>query len=300
MRKAELDAILERDTGPIEPHLRALAEERALPEVALVLCTGRIEEAAPALMAALEKAVRGEALGDSESRFLFRGLHILGAERRSEAFAPLMALLRRPRDEVETLLGDAITETLPGIVAGAFDGDSAALFAAIEDIAIDEFLRSSLLSAATFLAWDGRINCVEMARLLERFHAQEMAPPEDYAWVAWVDAIALLGERAFVEHVRSVFQRGLISERVMALSDFERAFAETERAPADPGRFERANRGYIEDVLVALGRFHHEPDDDFDDVWESNGSSINPWRDAGRNDPCPCGSGKKFKKCCLG
>ena len=25
----------------------------------------------------------------------------------------------------------------------------------------------------------------------------------------------------------------------------------------------------------------------------------NPWRNVGRNDPCPCGSGKKFKKCCL-
>jgi hypothetical protein len=24
----------------------------------------------------------------------------------------------------------------------------------------------------------------------------------------------------------------------------------------------------------------------------------NPYRDVGRNDPCPCGSGKKFKKCC--
>ncbi|HMM75552.1 MAG TPA: SEC-C metal-binding domain-containing protein [Gammaproteobacteria bacterium] len=23
----------------------------------------------------------------------------------------------------------------------------------------------------------------------------------------------------------------------------------------------------------------------------------NPMRDLGRNDPCPCGSGKKFKKC---
>lgn len=22
--------------------------------------------------------------------------------------------------------------------------------------------------------------------------------------------------------------------------------------------------------------------------------------DIGRNDPCPCGSGKKYKKCCLG
>ena len=27
--------------------------------------------------------------------------------------------------------------------------------------------------------------------------------------------------------------------------------------------------------------------------------AINPWRDVGRNDPCPCGSGKKAKKCCL-
>ena len=25
---------------------------------------------------------------------------------------------------------------------------------------------------------------------------------------------------------------------------------------------------------------------------------INPYKDIGRNDPCPCGSGKKFKKCC--
>ena len=26
---------------------------------------------------------------------------------------------------------------------------------------------------------------------------------------------------------------------------------------------------------------------------------LNPLRDVGRNDPCPCGSGKKYKKCCL-
>jgi uncharacterized protein YecA (UPF0149 family) len=25
----------------------------------------------------------------------------------------------------------------------------------------------------------------------------------------------------------------------------------------------------------------------------------NIFRKVGRNDPCPCGSGKKFKKCCL-
>jgi len=25
----------------------------------------------------------------------------------------------------------------------------------------------------------------------------------------------------------------------------------------------------------------------------------NPFKGVGRNDPCPCGSGKKFTKCCL-
>ena len=27
---------------------------------------------------------------------------------------------------------------------------------------------------------------------------------------------------------------------------------------------------------------------------------VDPFKDVGRNDPCPCGSGKKYKKCCLG
>jgi len=31
----------------------------------------------------------------------------------------------------------------------------------------------------------------------------------------------------------------------------------------------------------------------------SRPQSINPNRDISRNDPCPCGSKKKFKKCCL-
>jgi uncharacterized protein len=26
--------------------------------------------------------------------------------------------------------------------------------------------------------------------------------------------------------------------------------------------------------------------------------SVNPYKEIGRNDPCPCESGKKFKQCC--
>ncbi|WP_275531649.1 SEC-C metal-binding domain-containing protein [Magnetofaba australis] len=40
--------------------------------------------------------------------------------------------------------------------------------------------------------------------------------------------------------------------------------------------------------------FGFEDDDEFFPA-----PHVNPFRDIGRNDPCPCGSGKKFKKCCL-
>src|SRR6266850_1157957 len=50
------------------------------------------------------------------------------------------------------------------------------------------------------------------------------------------------------------------------------------------------------------------PDDDEsverdDTAWQPeppNVPAVNPFKGIGRNDPCPCGSGKKFKKCCLG
>jgi uncharacterized protein YecA (UPF0149 family) len=32
-------------------------------------------------------------------------------------------------------------------------------------------------------------------------------------------------------------------------------------------------------------------------AWQG-GTKVDPFKGVGRNDPCPCGSGKKFKKCC--
>lgn len=45
---------------------------------------------------------------------------------------------------------------------------------------------------------------------------------------------------------------------------------------------------------IASGHAAFSPDE----LLASHFASDEPMR-AGRNDPCPCGSGKKFKKCCL-
>jgi len=54
--------------------------------------------------------------------------------------------------------------------------------------------------------------------------------------------------------------------------------------------FEERGLGTLDDPVAAL-------------AWTAEGAGEpvrNPWKDVGRNDPCPCGSGLKFKKCCLG
>jgi uncharacterized protein len=80
------------------------------------------------------------------------------APRDTEACQPLLRLLRHPSDEVDYLLGDAITENLGKIVVGACDGEVDTLYALIVDRTIDEFIREALLGAVTFLPWEGRID----------------------------------------------------------------------------------------------------------------------------------------------
>src|SRR5438552_15298127 len=103
------------DLRPIEDHLHELATARELPDAAVAICTLRLPESGPALRAVLARAADGEALTEDDATLLFRGLYILGGRRDPQAFEPLLRLLRRPWDEVEWLLGDAITATLARI-----------------------------------------------------------------------------------------------------------------------------------------------------------------------------------------
>ncbi|MGB8400891.1 MAG: DUF1186 domain-containing protein, partial [Bradyrhizobium sp.] len=284
------------------------------PVLALGLCTIRIEESAPALRALLERAADGETLSDDEELLLFRGLYILGGARDTEACGPLLRLLRRPGHELDDLLGEAVTHGLARIAAGLFDGDTEALFDLIVDSSVDEFVRDALLGAATFLTWQGLIARERMQRLLIQFYQQRLAPDDDEAWAGWLRAIAMLGLRDLAPLVHSAWDEGRIPPFSFDHDEFEQDLADAEQMPDDIERFNDLNLGYIEDVLEALEWTDYADDieedvfdeefpfgDDLfaDDDWTPIEPVRNPLRHVGRNDPCPCGSGKKAKKCCL-
>jgi hypothetical protein len=55
------------------------------------------------------------------------------------------------------------------------------------------------------------------------------------------------------------------------------------------------NYGVVQYAITAL----RNPFDAWDAVWTTRRQPHSTFRHVGRNDPCPCESGKKYKKCCL-
>ena len=84
---------------------------------------------------------------------------------------------------------------------------------------------------------------------------------------------------------------------VTALSDWEKTLADNE----NPARLQQNFPELLAGINGCMGQFHalalaledaylkREQDTSFEDDIPT----------CGRNDPCPCGSGKKYKKCCL-
>ena len=90
--------------------------------------------------------------------------------------------------------------------------------------------------------------------------------------------------------------------RVFGRDDITRAYATGGQAPDwerfddpwaffySPEAFEQRQRDFAEADLY--------PQDD-EDLLPAEATYVRPTSKIGRNDPCPCGSGKKYKKCCL-
>jgi Protein of unknown function (DUF1186)/SEC-C motif len=282
--------------------LDALRDEITLPAEMVGLATIYAREIEPDIVATFERA-RTEELDRPSERLLFRGAHILGAARLKGGYRPFIALLTGPPDLVDYLLGDAITETLPKILAGMFDGDIELLLALIDNGKVDEWVREAALKALAFLAFDGWVDPVAAEEFLTRFEQQNAAPAGDAIWHGWMTAVAMLGLERLSARVYAAFEDGRIAKEFANESDYRELLAAAVARPADPARFDDEHLGYIKDIVEALEFFQTEDFEEADDRdllrWAADKPVRNPWRDVGRNDPCPCGSGKKFKKCCL-
>ena len=94
--------------------------------------------------------------------------------------------------------------------------------------------------------------------------------------------------------VARAFRSGYVDNEVLTFEDFQADLRVFRAAPDRRALLEERGLKPIDDALDALAVFEEEEEE------EPVKPAENPNRSIGRNDPCPCGSGKKYKKCCLG
>ncbi|WP_431268483.1 DUF1186 domain-containing protein [Dankookia sp. P2] len=289
-------------------HAFASAGE-GFPRAAMEQALSRWEAAAPPLLAALASFAEGRERGEAAASAALHVIYLAAQARERRAF-PLLLRLARDAEALDATIGDGLTEDFPGILAACFDGDLEGLLALVLDGAADEMVRHAAIEALTLLFATCVLPMARAEPVLRELHGRLLLAGEapDWVWVGWQQAVAMLGTRPAagggdgavprredrpLDHVCQGF-RGRPEGRPGARHRPAGAAGGAGRYAARRcrGAFRRvAAPAREEEVAKRAARAARAA--------VAPTTAVNPNRDVGRNDSCPCGSGKKFKKCCL-
>lgn len=312
------------ETEPMEINeiLRQFAESRDLPIEAIKAARTRREECVPAFLRVVEDAMAGKMATSDVGSPIFLVFHMLGEWRETTACGPLLRLLQCDPERVGKWLGDALTETAGRVLAGIFDGDSAPLREAILNPEANEWARDAVFDAFANLARAGAIDLDGAEGFLRDCFTELRPRAEHPVWMGWAGAVAELGLKELEPQVREAFDLGFIDPVYMDFDEFESDlnYAVKMRDEAAPPLLAFGDTVDEFDEWASLSGEEEDEEEDLDwlddleadtDLWGDGVATRvldeiarapveNPDRHVGRNDPCPCGSGKKFKKCCMG
>ena len=148
----------------------------------------------------------------------------------------------------------------------------------------------------------------EAARFLRTCYDEIIPQDECWVWNGWQSAIAFLGLVELKPLVEQAFARDFISDFWLEFHHFEK---DLQQAIDDPvALLRQSGREYslFGDTVEELSTWDcFRPKEPLKErkrvvretvLWQS-GTAVNRYKNVGRNDLCPCGSGRKFKKCCL-
>jgi hypothetical protein len=207
----------------------------------------------------------------------------------------------------ETLLNDAgemITEDYKRQLAGVCGGDLSGIKRLIEDPAVNEYVRSAALGAIKVLFLSGELERGVLVEYLRELLTGKLEEDEAAIWV-WTTAVKLVfitGAHELLREVRRAYELGLVDTFFVGQwSTFEKDMEEQRgRSLSYRPAHHETLLNHPADQLSSWVCFQSEEQKrpNAQPKYLSGGTPKRTQPKVGRNDPCPCGSGKKYKKCC--
>jgi len=316
-RQQLLELLGEAGSRPADEVIADLAyrEIGVGPGVLLAVVLARPDEFKDRLLA--ELALDGDqiearfsaARDDRHAYFLHTfSLYLLALWEEPRAFTPLVAYLSADTEAAFDQLDDIVTEDLHAIVARMYDGsDLGPLKSLIENADADPYVRSACLQSLQAMARLGKLPQPEVSAYFEAL-AGRLEPEPDAAFrTLFALALAYFQDDRFRPLIDRWLSEGLVDETYVSAEEIEDIY--------------RSDYADLNEELTRGERFHGlidylsewawftasdpselewNPDELESDSADGIGQPfVRDGRKIGRNEPCPCGSGKKYKKCCL-
>jgi len=271
-----------------------------LPRTALQQAASRWIEVAPVLLELLESITNGTDTSERSYCIIFYAIYLMAKMKEPRTF-PLLCELALREERIEDAIGDGAIDDLPGIFAHTFNGNQAPLRRLIEAPDAYDFARAGALEALAWLTITGKVNRGETEAYLRELYTTLQPQGDCFVWHGWQAAIAGLAFTSLTPLVEEACQRELINP---SITNFQFFLQDIQAAQEKPGH-------NLSSSVTDEHRF-----DDLAAYFSSwigfkfaqnvlpilplpNKRQTSALRKIGRNDPCHCGSQKKFKKCCL-
>lgn len=288
------------------------------PEEALKEACGMPEELTPALLSILRTVLDDpEAVIENENYNGDAFAMLLLACYREKAAYPLVCRIARLL-EADEMLGDMITETLPHVLISVFDGDLGPLRAIVEDPEADLYARGSAIVAMVGVFAHGMASREDVINCFRDWYEAGLKDEFGHLMADLALASADMRIKEFLPRIREHYKEGIVDGKYAELYEIEEEISDSIENLEEILKAS-SKYGLITDPVKEIKWWsaweEADNEEDYED-WDEDGYEEDDVpvaegyeRDGdgvikrcevkvGRNDPCTCGSGKKFKKCC--
>ena len=286
-----------------------------LPEDAIRDAHKHRDEIIPRLIQSIEAAAASAASGHvPQGNAHFFALFLLRDFRAKEALPAILDTVSLPGELPLDLFGDAITEGLASVLASLACDTPEVLDRLIRNRSLNEYVRAEAAATYLYLVRDGRLSRERAVEYLQRQLRDAIANSDTEIVDFLVVGLISFAAREAWDDIQEAFRRDLVDELMIDLDYAQESMEKGESQFQE--ELEHCRPTVSEDTVSSLKSWaaFTEEDDPLptrvideeplladrpaEDVWEVPNTIRNTRPSVGRNDPCPCGSGRKYKKCC--
>ncbi len=245
-------------------------------------------------------------------------MYLLSQFREPRAYPLLIEFFSKDQMLVYESAGDVITDDLGRMLATTCNGDISLIKQAIEDETKDEYFRSSVLSALLVFIKENMLSRDEVMEYIKELLNGKIKREFNFLWTEIVAMCCDLYPGDVLPEIKQAYNDGLIDESFIGdMNDVNKIMSKSKdtilaKFMGDPEYHfindtvkEMNGWGCFKEKIIYKDELPNIADTEYLKNRQESYQNIskNPAPviiapKVGRNDPCPCGSGEKYKRCC--